>query len=302
MIVVRSPRALQRLAIAWRAAGKTLGFVPTMGALHAGHLSLVARSRRENDRTVVSIFVNPAQFGPREDLTRYPRPFRRDLALCRAAGVDAVFAPDADAFYLPDHDTWVTVENLSRPLCGRFRPGHFRGVATVVLKLLNVAQPARAYFGQKDFQQLRVVQRMVRDLNVPVQIVPCPTVRERGGLALSSRNRYLTPAQRVMAPALAEALRAAAQVLRSRRNVGAALRAAHRVLRRVPGLRVQYLEILDPQTLSAPVGGAAVIAVAAHAGSTRLIDNRLVRLRRSRQAGPERSPRPQSRPSPMSRR
>jgi pantoate--beta-alanine ligase len=225
---------------------------------------------------VVSIFVNPTQFGPREDLARYPRPFRRDLALCRAAGVDAVFAPAAAGFYPPGFQTWVTVEELSKPLCGPFRPGHFRGVATVVLKLLNAAQPHRAYFGEKDFQQLRVVERLVRDLDVPVRIVPCPTVREKDGLALSSRNRYLSPAERRAAPLLRRALRAAAQVLRSRRDAAAAERTARRLLAGGGVRRVQYVSVVDPRTLAPLRGGRgpARVAAAVFVGRTRLIDNR----------------------------
>lgn len=275
MKTVRSVRALQALSAGWRARGETIGFVPTMGALHEGHRSLVRRARRENKRVVVSIFVNPTQFGPKEDLKRYPRPFRRDLALCRAAGVDAVFAPSAAGFYPPGFQTWVTVEELSRPLCGPFRPGHFRGVATVVLKLLNAAQAHRAYFGEKDFQQLRVVERLVRDLDVPVRVVPCPTVRERDGLALSSRNRYLTPAERRAAPLLRLALRTAAQVLRSRRNAPAAERAARAALTRAGLRRIQYVSVVDPRTLR-PWGGRgpARVAAAIYVGRTRLIDNR----------------------------
>lgn len=276
MKIVRTARALQTLAARWRARGETIGFVPTMGALHAGHLSLVRRSRRENQRTVVSIFVNPTQFGPREDLSRYPRPFREDVALCRAAGVDAVFAPSAAGFYPAGFQTWVTVEDLSRPLCGPFRPGHFRGVATVVLKLLNAAQPHRAYFGEKDYQQWRVVERMARDLDMPVRIVPCPTVREKDGLALSSRNRYLSDAERRAAPVLRRALRAAAQVLRSRRNAAAAERAARRLLAQGGLRRVQYVSVVDARGLRPwrPGAGPALIAAAVFVGRTRLIDNR----------------------------
>ncbi|MBK7207633.1 MAG: pantoate--beta-alanine ligase [Elusimicrobia bacterium] len=275
MKIVRSARALQALSARWRGRGETIGFVPTLGALHEGHRSLVRRARRENKRVVVSVFVNPTQFGPREDLARYPRPFRRDLALCRAAGVDAVFAPSAAGFYPPGFQTWVTVEELSQPLCGPFRPGHFRGVATVVLKLLNAAQPHRAYFGEKDFQQLRVVERLVRDLDVPVRVVPCPTVREQDGLALSSRNRYLTPAERRAAPHLRLALRTAAQVLRSRRNAPAAERAARAALARGGLRRIQYVSVVEPRTLRPWEGrGPARIAAAIYVGRTRLIDNR----------------------------
>ena len=276
MKLIRRPTAMQRWALAQRKAGASVGFVPTMGALHAGHVSLVHRARRENDRVVVSLFVNPTQFGPKEDLKKYPRPFLQDLALCRAAGADVVFAPSAKALYAPDHDTWITVDRLSQPLCGAFRPGHFRGVATVVGQLFNLTLPTRAYFGEKDFQQSRVIARLVRDLHFPVRVVVCPTVRDPSGLALSSRNRYLSPAARAAAPVLSRALRSGAQVLHSRRNVGAARRAARTVLSRVPGLRVQYLDIVDPETLRPWTSGPAVIAAAVFLDGTRLIDNRRV--------------------------
>ncbi len=256
-------------------AGRSTGFVPTMGALHEGHLSLIRRARRENDRVAVSVFVNPAQFGPKEDFQRYPRPFRRDAALCRAAGVDALFVPPAGALYLPGHETWVEVEKLSRPLCGAFRPGHFRGVATVVLKLFQIVQPTRAYFGEKDFQQLRVIAKMVRDLNVPVRVVACPTVREPSGLALSSRNAFLGSAERQAAPLLQRALREGARAAASGRNPAAARRAALALLARMPGARVEYLAVVDPETLAPLSRGRAggVVAAAVRVGKTRLIDN-----------------------------
>jgi pantoate--beta-alanine ligase len=278
MTVFRRVRAFRQAVLDWRRAGRRVGLVPTMGALHEGHASLIRRARRENDEVVVSIFVNPAQFGPGEDLTRYPRPFARDLALCRREGVSALLAPSPRALYPTGFQTWVTVEELSRPLCGPFRPGHFRGVATVVLKLLNLVQPDRAYFGKKDFQQLRVIQRLVADLNVPVKIVACPTVRERSGLALSSRNAYLSPEERAAAPFLRRALRAAGQVLKSRRNPAQAKRAAINILREVGEARVQYLEILDPETLGAPKKkGPVLLAAAVYVGRTRLIDNLVLR-------------------------
>ncbi len=280
--------ALRRLAISWRARKTSIGFVPTLGALHEGHLELIRRSRRENRRTVVSVFVNPAQFGPREDFKKYPRPFARDAALCRRAGVDALFAPASRDLYSSDDDTRVSVDRLSRPLCGGFRPGHFRGVATVVAKLFNIVQPDRAYFGEKDFQQFRVVSRLVRDLHFPVRIVPVPTVREPSGLARSSRNRFLTAKERTAAPVLARALRSAAQVLNSRRRrsrspglAAEARRAARKILSGVPGLRVQYLEVADPRTLRPWRSGPALVAAAVFLGRTRLIDNVLLGARRA---------------------
>lgn len=278
MKVCRGVESIRQTVLAWRRAGQRVGLVPTMGALHEGHASLIRRARRENDHVVVSVFVNPAQFGPGEDFSRYPRPFSRDAALCRAEGVSALFAPPPAALYPPLYQTWVTVEKLSQPLCGPFRPGHFRGVATVVLKLLNIVQPDRAYFGKKDYQQLRVIQQMVLDLNVPVTVVGCPTVRESSGLALSSRNAYLSHSERAAAPLLRRALRTAGQVLKSRRNRRAAQRAARAVLRRILGARVQYVDILDPDTLDVPrKTGPFLLAAAVYVGRTRLIDNLVVK-------------------------
>lgn len=249
-----------------------------MGALHEGHVSLIRRARRENEEVVVSIFVNPTQFGPGEDFSRYPRSLARDAALCRTEGVSAILAPAAPDLYSKNYQTWVTVENLSRPLCGPFRPGHFRGVATVVLKLFNIVQPDRAYFGEKDFQQLRVVQQMVSDLDVPVKVVACPTVRDPSGLALSSRNAFLSPEERGAAPLLRRALRAAGQVLKSRRNRTEAKRAARKLLRQIRGVRVQYLEIVDPNTLMTPEdSGPFLLAAAVYVGQTRLIDNLILK-------------------------
>ncbi|HNG45192.1 MAG TPA: pantoate--beta-alanine ligase, partial [Elusimicrobiota bacterium] len=260
MKIVRRPSDCQKQALAWRAAGRTIGLVPTMGALHEGHASLLRRARRENDRVIATVFVNPAQFGPAEDFKKYPRPFARDAALCRAAGVDLLLAPRPESMYAPDHDAWVTVPRTAAPLCGAFRPGHFRGVATVVAQLFNLAQPTRAYFGAKDYQQTRVVARLAADLHFPVKVVVCPTVREASGLARSSRNRYLSDVERTAAPALWRALRSAAQVLKSRRNAAAARRAARAELARVPGLRPQYIDVVDPRSLAPWRSGPAVIA------------------------------------------
>lgn len=271
---------MQRLALGWRRRGVSVGLVPTMGAFHEGHLSLIRRARRENDVAVVSVFVNPAQFGPGEDLSRYPRPWPRDKRLAAAARVDVVFRPPARGLYPADYGTWVDVEALSHPMEGAFRPGHFRGVATVVAKLFQLVLPTRAYFGQKDFQQLRVIQRMVRDLHIPVAVVPCPTVREKDGLAMSSRNAYLTPPQRRFAAGIQLALQAAGEVIKSRSSVSstAALRKARAVLRRIPGARVDYLRVADPATLQpqAKVRGRVLVAAAVRLGRARLIDNLLV--------------------------
>src|SRR5476651_1637824 len=209
MKIVDSMAAMRRQSASWVRSGEVVGLVPTMGALHEGHLTLVRRARKECRRVVVSIYVNPTQFGPKEDLARYPRPRRQDLARCRHEGVDVVFAPQN--LYLPDHSTYVEEGTLSQGRDGASRPGHFRGVATVVLKLFNLSRPTRAYFGQKDAQQVDVIRRMVRDLDVPVRLVTVPTVRDSDGLALSSRNRYLSPGERVVAIEFARLLQVAAK-------------------------------------------------------------------------------------------
>jgi len=214
MQTVNTKAQVRAAVAAARSEGRVIGLVPTMGALHAGHLALVERSVAECGFTVVSVFVNPTQFGPGEDLERYPRTLQADVQLCQQAGADLVFAPSADEMYAADAATTVHVARLTEGLCGAFRPGHFDGVTTVVCKLLNIAQPDRAYFGEKDYQQLVVVRRMVADLDLPVEVISVPTVREADGLAMSSRNRYLTPEQRAVAPALHRALLAGAAAAR----------------------------------------------------------------------------------------
>jgi len=254
-----------------------LGLVPTMGALHEGHLSLVRRARPECDRVAATIFVNPAQFGPSEDLARYPRDLPGDLALLAREGVDMVFAPTEAVIYPPGFSTWVTEEQVARRWEGEARPGHFRGVTTVVLKLFNIVRPERAYFGEKDYQQLRVIERMVRDLNLPVTIVPCPTVREPDGLALSSRNVRLEPADRKAARVLSRALEAARSAAAKGERDGEALRRiAEDVIRGEPQARLDYVAVVDRETLE-PLGRldarGAVCLVAARIGPVRLIDN-----------------------------
>lgn len=256
-----------------------LGFVPTMGALHEGHLALVRRARSENDHVAASIFVNPAQFGPHEDLARYPRDAERDLALLEAEGVDLVFMPSADEVYPAGFDTWVHVGGVSRRLEGRARPGHFRGVATVVCKLFNVVQPRRAYFGQKDAQQLRVVTKMVHDLDLPVEVVPVPTVREADGLALSSRNGYLSPDERRQALSLSAALRLAEDLIAGgERRAGAIRTRMRRLIASQPDARIDYISIADADTLQelATIDRPALLSLAVRVGATRLIDNVVV--------------------------
>jgi pantoate--beta-alanine ligase len=247
-----------------------------MGALHAGHEKLIQTARAKSAFVVVSIFVNPLQFGPNEDYKRYPRPLQHDLEVCDRNGVDLVFAPSVEEIYPLPQLTFTEVSRVSEHLCGKFRPGHFRGVATVVLKFLNIVQPDRAYFGEKDMQQLAVIRRMVADLNVPVIIVGVPTVREADGLALSSRNSYLNPDERKAAPALYHALReAAARIASGQRDATKIRAAALDILKRFPLIGVEYFEIVDPDELQ-PVGtivGPVRVAGAIWLGTTRLIDN-----------------------------
>lgn len=269
----------QTLAQARRAGGR-VGFVPTMGYLHDGHLALVAASRAQCEVTVVSIFVNPTQFGPNEDLSTYPRDFLRDETLCRDAGVTILFAPDAQEVYPTQFETYVESGELAKPLCGAFRPGHFRGVATVVCKLFNMVQPDFAFFGQKDFQQSAVVRRMAIDLNLPIEIITVPTVREPDGLAMSSRNRYLSEEERRRALAISRGLLAAVDEFRSgERDVEKLVAIAKRHLEVVD--RLQYLELVDGDTLKAahsPLRRTAALCAAAYVGSTRLIDNVMLAL------------------------
>ncbi len=263
-----------------RAAYGPLGFVPTMGYLHQGHLSLIAQARRECGAVAVSIFVNPTQFGPREDFERYPRDLERDLALLAREQVDLVFVPSREEIYPEGFGTYVSIPAADEVLEGAARPGHFRGVATVVCKLLNIVQPTRAYFGQKDAQQSIVVRQLVRDLNIPTQIVVAPTVREPDGLAMSSRNSYLTPEERQAAPAIYRALCAAEQRYLAGERDGEALRqAVIAVLDAEPLLRPEYVSVADPLSLREleQVGShGALVSLAVRIGAVRLIDNLLL--------------------------
>lgn len=257
----------------------TFGLVPTMGALHAGHGSLVKRARIECGHVGVSIFVNPAQFGPGEDFAKYPRDLQRDLALLEELGVDLVWIPSVDSMYPPGFQTWVAVEEVGAPLEGKCRPGHFRGVATVVAKLLNCFRPDKAYFGQKDAQQVAVLQRMTRDLNFPVELIVCPTVREPDGLAMSSRNAYLAPAERQAATVLYRALAAAKAKCESGERDAEALRETMRaVIRSEPLACEQYVSAADPETLGElqKIDGGVLLSLAVWIGRTRLIDNFLL--------------------------
>ncbi|GAB4259360.1 MAG: pantoate--beta-alanine ligase [Deferrisomatales bacterium] len=273
---VEDVRAASRRA---KARGERVVLVPTMGYLHEGHLTLVRRARELGRFVVVSIFVNPTQFGPQEDLDRYPRDMEGDAARCREEGVDVVFAPTVAEMYPDGYQTYVTVERLSQPLCGASRPGHFRGVATVVAKLFHMVEPDVAVFGEKDFQQLQVIRRMVRDLNMGVEIVGVPTVREPDGLAMSSRNAYLDPDERRRALALSQALdRAQERVAAGERRSEEVLRAVREVLDEA-AVRVDYAELRDPESLEPVerVEGPTLLALAGFVGQTRLIDNRVLR-------------------------
>ncbi len=278
MITVERVREARNASRGAKSRGARVGLVPTMGYLHEGHLALVRRARELAEFVVVSIFVNPTQFGPNEDFERYPRDWERDSDLCRGAGVDLVFAPPVEELYPEGSQTWVSVEELSGPLCGGSRPGHFRGVATVVAKLFHAVEPDVAIFGEKDYQQLQVIRRMARDLLMPVRVEGIPIVREEDGLALSSRNVYLKGGQRGQALALSRALaRAQDLVSAGEERVAPILDEVRRVLEGA-GVRVEYAEIRHPETLApvASVRPRAVLALAGLVGATRLIDNRIL--------------------------
>jgi pantoate--beta-alanine ligase len=278
-LVVRTVAELRAAVAAARSQGKTIGLVPTMGALHAGHASLVDASARECGYTIVTLFVNPTQFGPNEDFNKYPRMLDADVAMVGAHGADLVFAPGVDEVYKPRHATYVEMQGPAEPLEGAFRPGHFRGVATVVLKLFNMAGADVAYFGQKDYQQTLVIRTLVRDFDLPIKIVICPTVREPDGLAMSSRNAYLKPEERQAALALSRALKKAESVVAAgERDVWKVRDAMQSVLAAEKSLRPQYALVADAETLAEPatIEGPCVALVAAFVGTTRLIDNVLI--------------------------
>ena len=259
-----------------RRGGRTIGFVPTMGALHEGHLSLIRAARDECDYTVVSIFVNPSQFSPGEDFSKYPRTLEADLDLLAGCGVNLAFVPAGEEVYRPGHDTWVDLGAAAEPLDGQCRPGHFRGMATVVLKLLNMVQPDAAYFGQKDYQQALVIRRMAADLDLPTKIRVCPIVREPDGLAMSSRNRYLTPAARQRAMVLWKSLQLAGELVgqgeQDARTVAARMRG---VIETAEDARIDYVALVDPETLQPveTIAGPTLAALAVKIENTRLIDN-----------------------------
>jgi pantoate--beta-alanine ligase len=279
MLVLTTIAETRRACARLRAAGKTLGLVPTMGALHAGHLSLIRAAQESCDAVAVSIFVNPTQFGPKEDFSSYPRVFEQDCQTLEAAGVDLLFAPPVEEMYPPGASTFVEVEGLSDRLDGASRPGHFRGVATVVAKLFHIFAPDVAFFGQKDAAQVAVLRRMVRDLQFSVQLQVCPTMREPDGLAMSSRNRNLGEGERLQGLVLSRALSAVERRFQAGElDPGKLIGEAHRILKEEPGVQVEYFRIVDPDTLEdVPQAGAgSLVAVAARVGATRLIDNLLL--------------------------
>ena len=277
--VVSSPRELADLCEDARRDGRKIALVPTMGALHAGHVSLLEHARRRADVVVLTIFVNPTQFAPTEDLSRYPRDLDGDLAKARAAGVDLAFTPAADAMYAKDHATTVRVAGLTEGMCGASRPGHFEGVATVVTKLFALVRPHVAVFGQKDYQQLAVIRRLARDLDLGVEIVGAPIARDADGLALSSRNVYLSAEERSSALALSRALAAAeAAVAKGERDAATLVELARGILAADPGIRLDYVELRDAESLTTltRLDRPGVLALAAFLGKTRLIDNRVL--------------------------
>ena len=282
MRIVTKSEDMQRLSIEYKRQGKTVGFVPTMGYLHEGHTSLINIARKHADIVVVSIFVNPIQFGPSEDYNRYPRDIERDKEILEKMGVDVMFYPSVDDMYPKGFTTYVEVKGLSDKLCGRYRPGHFRGVTTVVAKLFNIVMPDVAVFGEKDAQQAIIIKRMVRDLNFPVKIIVGPTVREPDGLAMSSRNEYLTEEERKVAPAIYQSLLLAKSLVeQGERDTSKIIAAMQEFLSKYDRIKVEYIEIVDKEELN-PIErlekGEALIAIAAYLGKARLIDNISVKV------------------------
>jgi pantoate--beta-alanine ligase len=273
--LVRSISEVRKKLNLVRSEKKRIGFVPTMGYFHEGHLALMRKAKSECDFVVVSIFVNPTQFGPKEDYHRYPRDLKRDSKLAEDCGVDLIFAPSVEEMYPEEQLTWVEVNEITDVLCGKFRPGHFRGVATVVAKLFNIVQPDVAYFGEKDYQQLQVVKKMVKDLNFPVEIVGVPTVREKDGLALSSRNTYLSDEERRNALLLSKSLKKAQELYEKGERKVSTIREKMLEALNTPQVKLQYLEIRDARSLKPleKIEEEALVALAAYVGETRLIDN-----------------------------
>jgi pantoate--beta-alanine ligase len=283
MKVITSALEMQTISKKLRLEGKTIGFVPTMGYLHEGHLSLVRASKKDCDVTVVSIFVNPIQFGPNEDLSRYPRNFERDKNMLEKEGVDFIFYPNVEEMYPVGFNTTINVEGVTKNLCGASRPGHFRGVTTVVGKLFNIILPDIAYFGQKDYQQLITIKKMVKDLNFPIEIVGMPIVREKDGLAMSSRNTYLNAEERVSALCLYKSILLAKKLIaKGERNVQNILKSVEKLIKSTPFTKIDYVKICDPETLEyieeGEIKGHVLLALAVFVGNTRLIDNAILEV------------------------
>lgn len=279
MKVIKKISEMKEISKLWKKEGYKISFVPTMGFLHEAHLALVRKARELGDKTVVSIFVNPLQFGPKEDFREYPRDLERDLDLLVKENVDIVFVPDVEEMYPPDFQTYVEVTKLTTGLCGAFRPGHFKGVTTVVLKLFNIVNPDIAIFGEKDYQQLQVIKQMVKDLNLDIEIVSHPTVREEDGLAMSSRNTYLSPDERKYATALYRALLLAKKLVKEgERDSQKIKKEMEKFIHGFPFTKVQYIEFVDPQSLEPvkKIDRPVLCALAVFVGKARLIDNMLI--------------------------
>ncbi len=280
MEIIRMPNIIQETSKEYLMESKTIGFVPTMGALHEGHISLVKRAKQENDITLVSIFVNPLQFGPSEDFERYPRDIKGDIERLEKEKVDIIFLPETSSIYPEGFLTYVEVKEISERLCGAFRPGHFRGVSTVVTKLLNIAKPTRAYFGQKDFQQSVIIKQLVKDLDMGIDIVICPTIREQDGLAISSRNAYLNKIQRNASTVIYRSLKEASDLIKSGVRDGNNIKALmlDRLTKEPEVSSIDYAGVYDSNNLAelSEIKGDVLLAVALRIGNTRLIDNMLV--------------------------
>ena len=282
MKIVNKVRQMQVLSDKFKKEGKKIAFVPTMGYFHKGHLSLMERGRKLADILVISIFVNPIQFGPGEDFMEYPRDLERDLSLAEGVGVDVVFIPEAEEMYPPDYQTYLEVTGLTQHLCGLFRPGHFRGVTTVVAKLFNIVKPDIALFGLKDYQQYIVIKRMVRDLNYDIEVVGCPIIREEDGLAMSSRNKYLTPEQRKSALCLYQGIKLAERLVREgQRDAKIIVKEVIDYIESKPYTQIDYVKICHPETLDdlEYLNDKALLALAVRVGKARLIDNTILEVR-----------------------
>lgn len=280
MTIIKSLKQMHTVSTKYRLEGKTIGFVPTMGALHNGHLSLIKRARKENDIVVVSIFVNPTQFGPTEDFRSYPRPIEKDTLFCKNEGVDFIFYPKTTQMYPQGFRTYVTAEELEKRLCGSSRPGHFRAVATVVTKLVNIVSPDNAYFGQKDAQQAIIIKRVVSDLNMPVTIKVMPTIRQKYGLALSSRNLYLSEEEKKDALVLFQSLNLAKCLIKKGvKDSADVIHSMQRLISQKKSLKLDYIAIVDLESLNPikKISGKCLIALAVWIGKTRLIDNVVVK-------------------------